>query len=342
MKKIIVFLLTAVLCLATLSIGMAAEDGPTAADIPVDATVVEGGFRTGLHAEIYPIEKFTPVIDGVRDAEYQYSREVVLRDNGPEFATGSIYYLWDDTALYFYVDIKDSTLPDGDTAINHESDCIEMLFSVHDYNPFLETITSKQASDIGDSQFRVMRTTDLSECKNIVDTDVKYADGSHGGFGKWVYENSTFGDENDPSVNASFIIHTNTDEGYFFEGYVAWSPELKEAGDIVANSIIGLGIQVNDDIDGDSKRDKKCYADNSGPNEMSMSGNRATCGVFRLVDNGKGTVVEPPVTEEPGTDPIDPPVSAPETADPSVIFALLTVVSAGGFTVFAAKKSKND
>ena len=341
MKKIIVFLLTAVLCLATLSIGMAAE-GPTAADIADDATAVEGSFREGLHAEIYPIEKFTPVIDGVRDAEYQYSREVVLRDNGPEFAKGSIYYLWDDDALYFYVDIKDSTLPDGDTAINHESDCIEMLFSVHDYNPFLETITSKQAADIGDSQFRVMRTTDLSDCKNLVDTDVKYADGSHGGFGKWVYDNTNWEDLDDRESNASFIIHTNTDEGYFFEGYVRWSPELKEAGDIQKNSIIGLGIQVNDDINGDSVRDKKCYADNSGPNEMSMSQNRATCGVFRLVDNGKTASTETEDTEPVDTDPIDPPASTPETADPSVIFALLTVVSAGGFTVFAAKKSKND
>ena len=314
MKKIIVFLLTAVLCLATLSVGMAAGDY----------------VREGLHGELYPIEKFTPVVDGELDAEYLYSRVVNLRDNGSDFATGEIYYLWDDNALYFYVDIHDVTPTDGENGIDHESDCIEMLFSLFQYDTTVDNIKAKQATDPGDAQFRVFRTKDLSECTTIVDNGIKYQDGSHGGFGKWVYDNT---DWDNPINGSNYIIHSNDAEGYSFEGFVKWSPELKEGftvgeGDaavtyeatIKAGAIVGLGIQVNDDINNDSKRDLKCYAENSAPNEWSMSGNRATCGMFQLVDNGV----------------------APGTADVSVIFALLTVVSAGGFTVFATKKSKND
>jgi hypothetical protein len=301
MKKIIVFLLTAVLCLTTLSVGMAAGDY----------------VREGLHGELYPIEKFTPVVDGELDAEYHYSRVVNLRDNGDEYAKGEIYYLWDDDALYFYVDIHDVTPTDGENGIDHESDCIEMLFSLYNYDTTTDTIKSKQPTDIGDSQFRVFRTKDLSDCETIVDNGIKYQDGSHGGFGKWVYDNTNW---DNPIEGSNYIIHSNDDEGYYFEGFVKWSPELKEQT-IKDGVIVGLGIQVNDDINGDSKRDLKCYAENSAPNEWSMSGNRATCGMFQLVDNG---------------------VQPPETADASVIFALLTVVSAGGFTLFATKKSKND
>ena len=91
-----------------------------------------------------------------------------------------------------------------------------------------------------------------------------------------------------------------------------------------------------------------------------MSSNRATCGMFQLIDSGiEPTVTEPETTEpetpaetpaatEPETEPETAPetdapeTDAPETADASVIFALLTVVSAGGFTVCAAKKSKKN
>ena len=307
MKKIIVFLLTAVLCLTTFAVGMSAAEYE----------------REGLHGELYEIEKFTPVIDGELDAEYQYSRVVNLRDNGDDYAKGEIYYLWDDDALYFHVTIHDSTPTDGENGIDHESDCIELLFSLYNYNTNTDTITAKQASDIGDSQFRVFRTKDLSDCETIVDNGIKYQDGSHGGFGKWVYDNT---DWDNPINGSNYIIHSNDAEGYTFEGFVKWSPDLKGETEaypeatIKTGAIVGLGIQVNDDINNDSKRDLKCYAENSAPNEWSMSSNRATCGMFQLVDNG---------------------FQVP-SGDISVVFALLTVVSAGGFTVCAVKKAKKN
>ena len=371
MKKIIVFLLTAVLCLATLSVGMAAGDY----------------VREGEHGVLYEIEKFTPVIDGELDPEYLYSKEVTLKDNGPDFAQASIYYLWDDNALYFHVRVYDKTPDDGEGAIDHNSDCIEMLFSLFNYDTTTDMIKSKQPTDPGDAQFRVFRTKDLSYGETIVDNGIKYQDGSHGGFGKWVYDNTDI-EDHDPVNDATHIIHTNDDDGYYFEGFVKWSPDLKNGftdgegnavpATIKTGAIIGLGIQVNDDINADSVRDLKCYGNNCGPaptpedpnGGWSMSGNRATCGMFQLVDNGitvdppetteaptteapetpeapttEAPETEAPTTEAPATEAPEteaPETEAPETADPSVIFALLTVVSAGGFTVFAAKKAKKD
>ena len=66
----------------------------------------------------------------------------------------------------------------------------------------------------------------------------------------------------------------------------------------------------------------KCYAENSGPNSWSMSGNRATCGKFRLA---------------PAFDTPEQPLG-----DASIIFAVASVISAGGFTLFATKKAKKD
>jgi len=336
MKKIIVFLLTAVLCLSAMSVSMAAA-------------------HEGLHAEIYNIEKYTPIIDGVLDPEYKYSREVKLRDNGPDFASGSIYFLWDDTRIYFYVDIKDSTPSDPEKGIDHETDCIEMNFSAYNFDITADNIKAKQPTDIGDSQFRVFRDKTISACETMIDNGITYFDGSHGGFGKWVYDNNN---ETDPRYGSSYIIHwTDNSIGYGFEGFIKWSPDLlfDEQHPIVKDVIIGIGIQVNDDNDGDNEREMKCYNENAAPNDWSMSGNRATCGKFKLVDNGYNAsntnANKPSVKRGDDVAVIDNPevpggtdneTDPPETYDVSAIFGLLSVISAGGFTVCAVKKSKKD
>ena len=247
--------------------------------LPDDVTVGEV-YGEGLHGEIYPIAKHTPTIDGKIDREYGYSRVVNIRDNGEEYAKGRIYYLWDDEALYFFVAIYDSTPPDPDIGIDHNSDCVEMLFSLYNFDYNTDTIKAKQADDPGDAHLRVFRTKDISDCTTLVDNGLKYQGGAHGGFGRWVYDNT---DWEDPQLGSNYIIHSDDADGYYFEGFVKWSPEIK---DYVAKhgTIIGLGIQVNDDIDRDNNRDIKCYNENGGPNDWSMSGNRATCGKFMLVD----------------------------------------------------------
>jgi hypothetical protein len=293
--------LTAVLCLTTIAAA-------------TSAAVTE---NPELYAKIYKIAKFTPKIDGELDPEYLYSDVVNLRDNGPEFATGKIYYLWDDTAMYFHVTINDTTPSNPDLGIDHECDSIELLFSLYNFDINATNIKAKQPTDIGDSQFRVFRDKVISQCTTIVDNGITYADGSHGGFGKWVFDNTNW---DDPAKGSNYIIHWSAnDKGYGFEGFVKFSPELLNDKDhpIKTDVIVGLGIQVNDDNNGDNKREMKCYNENAGANSMSMSGNRATCGKFQLVDVG--------ISQDP------------ETADPSIIFAVATVITAGGFTLFATK-----
>ena len=298
MKKIIVFLLTAVMCLTVLSVSMSAAD------------------TVDHHSTIYDIVKFTPVVDGVRDAEYGYSSEVTLRDQGDEFASGSIYYLWDDEKLYFSVEVYDATPTPSELVVDHNGDCIEMLFSLYNYDITATNIKSKQMTDIGDAQFRVMRDKEISACTTVVDNGLDYE--KHGGYGKYIFDNTN---NDDPASGSNYIVHTSDENGYYFEGFVVWGDELQNSEyPIGEGSIIGLGIQVNDDNNYDNKRDKKVYGANCGPDDMSMSGNRATCAAYKLIDTGL----------------------QPETSDPAIIFSVFTIISAGGFTLFAAKKAKKD
>lgn len=232
-----------------------------------------------LYYEIYEIEKYTPKIDGELDAQYAYSRVVNLRNNGPSFAKGQIYYLWDDEAIYFYVEIHDTT-PTDPHGIDQDSDCIDMLFSLYDFDVNADFIEAKRADDIGDAQFRVFRTKAISPCTTVVDNGILYPDGSHGGFGKWVFENTDF---EDPQKGSNYILHwTDDGVGYGFEGFIKWSPALLEV--IEEGLIIGLGVQVNDDNNNDGDREMKCYNENAGPNNWSMTSDRSTCGKFRMVD----------------------------------------------------------
>lgn len=250
---------------------------PSVSDITEPITLTANwGFGEGKHAEIYGIAKYTPLIDGMLDMQYEYSRKVSLRDYGPEYATGTAYFLWDDEALYFYITVSDPT-PQGGSAIEVEYQSLDMMLSLARFDPTSDNIPAKLAEDIGDAQFRIYTNNWLSDCKTVVDSEIKYSDGSHGGFGKWVYDNT---DWEHPKNGSSYMVHTFDDYGFTAEGFIKWSPELKEI--MKEGYVIGIGLQYNDDINDDGKRDKRCYSENAGPDSMSMPGNRATCGKFVL------------------------------------------------------------
>ena len=246
---------------------------------PITLTAV-WSFGEGTHAELYEIAKWTPVIDGKFDLEYFSSRVVNLRDYGDEYATGKMYLLWDENALYFYVEIHDVT-PQSEYNTEAEDESLDIMLSIAHFDPASDNIPAKRADDIGDAQFKIMRTKDVSGCETLVDNGIKYKDGSHGGFGRWVYENTN---QDDPRLGSNYMVHSNDDAGFTAEGFIKWSPELKESV-IKEGLIIGVGLQYNDDTDDNGTRDMKCYSENAGPNSMSMSGNRATCGKFILVDS---------------------------------------------------------
>ena len=240
-------------------------------------------FGTGEHAEIYEIYKYTPTVDGLLDVQYRYSREVTLRDHGSEYATGNIFFLWDDDALYFYIIVKDPTPQSDYNGGAEEYQCIDIMMSIANFDPTAENIPGKLADDIGDAQFRIFNDNVISDCMTVVDNGIKYADGSHGGFGKWVYENTNM---SDPASGSNYMVHSYDDGGFVAEGFIKWSPELKESV-IKDGLIIGIGLQYNDDIDDDGQRDRKIYSSNAGPDNMSMAGNRATCGKFVLEGEDK-------------------------------------------------------
>lgn len=330
MKKITTALLAALLCVSAFAQTAFADEDP--------------------HSKIYDIAYGTPAMDLVLDDCYKESTEVTFNPDMGD-AGGSAYFAWDEEKLYFYVRIDDKT-PCTNTAatvVDHNTDSIEFLTSLYNFDPNADTIPSKDISDIGDAQFRVFRTKEAYECADLVTNNLDYT--AHGGFGLYTW-----------TENTSFIVHDGgTADGYTFEGYVMWGEELQTSDKPLGEgSVIGLGFQINDDTNDDGTRDAKIYNINANA-AGSMSGDRTTCGKFQLV-KAVAPVVEEVVEEtveesapkeaaeeipaEPApvevaeetveiTEPVAEPVvvqTAPQTFDAGFIFAITALISALGFT----------
>ena len=115
------------------------------------------------------------------------------------------------------------------------------------------------------------------------------------------------------------------------------------SGDSTSNassdsSITSDASSVNGSSDSPSPTDEEHVDENNDEKCDECGESRATDPDTPGTDT-PGT--DTPGTDTPGTDTPDDPENT-GTSDPSVIFALATLVSAGGFTLFAAKKSKKD
>ncbi len=251
MKKITVLFLTAILCLSVSVMTSFAAGNP---DSP-----------------IFDIAYGTPEIDLELDACYLESTKVTFNSDMGD-AGGFAYFAWDYDKLYFFVQVDDSTpCPKNAASVtNHQTDSIELITSLYTYSTDATEIASQVMSDIGDAHFRILRTNERVENSDLTSHGLDY--NAHGGFGLYTWKNSS-----------SYVLHNGgTDKGYAFEGYFEWSPELLESDKpIDEGSVIGLGLQINDDTNDDGTRDKKIYSINANP-ETSMTSNRATLGAFKL------------------------------------------------------------
>jgi hypothetical protein len=316
MKKIYCILIAALLCLTVL--------------VPVSAAT-----SAEEHAKTYEIAYGTPVLDMKLDDCYKKSTLVTFNTAMGD-ANGEVYYCWDETALYFHVTINDKTpctnSEKGVTANTYNTDSLEMITALYKFDPKAEKLPAKVLEDIGDAQFRIYRTKANYPCEDLVTNDLSPA--TVGGFYASTFTN-----------DGSKVVHNGgTDDGYMFEGYVKWSDELQKSdAPLGEGSIIGLGLQINDDTNDDGKRDKKIY--NLNANEKgSMSSDRATCGAFKLVKAAAVTTAAPVTTVAPATTkaPVTTavpavttaaPAQTPATADTTVVFvcvcamALILVVS---------------
>lgn len=239
------------------------------------------------HSQIYEIAYGTPEMDLVLDDCYKSSTEVTFNPDMGD-AGGQVYFTWDEEKLYFYVHIDDKTpcTTTAATVVDHNTDSIEFLVSLYNFDPNADKITAKDIADIGDAQFRIFRTKEAFECTDLVTNNLDY--NAHGGFGFYTWAEET-----------SYIVHDGgTEDGYTFEGYFKWGEELQTSDHPIGEgSIIGLGFQINDDTNDDGVRDAKIYNLNANP-AGSMSTDRSTCGKFELVKT-TAPVVEEVTVEEP-------------------------------------------
>lgn len=300
-------------------------------------------YAADRHSEVFEIAYGTPEMDLVLDDCYKNSTEVTFNTDMGD-ANGSVYFTWDEKNLYFYVHIDDST-PCTESAKNgtdHNTDSIEICTSFYGFDPTADSLPAKDVNDIGDAQFRIFRTKEFYDNTDLTTNglDSMYC----GGYAFYT-----------DLEESSFVIHDGgTETGYTFEGYVAWGEELQTSDKPIGEgSIIGIGLQINDDTNDDGARDKKIYSINSDPTK-SMSTERATCGAFQLVkapveETEAETVAEPettapetaetaeetvPAVEEPVSEPetVTEEVEAPQTFDGGLILAVTAVLSAYGYT----------
>lgn len=272
------------------------------------------------HGEVYEIAYGTPTIDLELDDCYMASTEVTFNTEMGD-ANGSVYMTWDEDKLYFYIEIDDKT-PCTKTAANgadHNTDSLEMMTSLYNYDPDAESIVANNADDIGDAHFRMFRTAEKFPCVNLTNMGLDPA--THGGF-------CNYTDKND----GSYILHNGgTADGYVIEGYFKWSDELQNSDyPIGAGSVIGLGFQINDDANDDGTRDKKIYSLNADASK-SMTTERSTLGAFELLE--KVEVVETVEVAETAatTEAAAEIVTAPKTFDAGILCAIGSAIAAFGF-----------
>ena len=214
MKNKFAFLLVAMLCASAMTQTVLAADE---------------------HDQVYEIAYGTPTIDLELDDCYMASTEVTFNTEMGD-ANGSVYMTWDEEKLYFYVEIDDKT-PCTKTAAtvgDHNTDSIDIMTFLYGFDPSAETIPAKVEEDIGDAQFRVFRTKEMIENKDLTNNGTAFS--SVGGFGLYITEHA----------DASYIVHDGgTADGYVFEGYFKWGDELQGSDKPIGATEINFQIQQN-------------------------------------------------------------------------------------------------
>ncbi|MDD4773888.1 MAG: sugar-binding protein [Eubacteriales bacterium] len=274
-------------------------------------------------------------IDGKLDDAYKNSDPIEARfmssianqgteDDVDRMATAVSYMLWDESNIYIYTEVTDST-PITNPLAGNSSDGIEMFFD-------FENINSAEASPIG-------RVGNYGELGVFLKT-CAYAQavGSQEYETVWIENFSTFQDEFLMSNPDCKIANVITPTGYISERRFPLNDELKAI--IKEGFKFGFQIAILDDMTDDSARDLKITwgeaVDDISPATWGQS---AHCDEILLT-----AAPEPPAPETEAEVPAVSEAAAPETVNPKtadpVVF-LFAVSSLGAVAAAATKNKKN-
>ena len=177
----------------------------------------------------------TPIIDGVKDEAYNGSDVVEVAQVGlPSLpvegqATAKVWTLWDDTNIYVYAEVNDTT----PSIVYFEGINTWMLDSVELYLDFANTKDGKASIHKQDltGQFRFCRTPEYSvvEGTGLYTTEIK--------------------------DKVEFKVIDNGAEGYVVEVAVPHRDLAQK---------VGFSFQINDDMDDDQIRDATTFVKDMG------------------------------------------------------------------------------
>lgn len=254
----------------------------------------------------------TPVVDGEKDDAYLAAKEIDISvevAGNSDYATGKAYTLWDDEALYIFVDITDKVLTSSRTV-----DDIPSIWNTDSVEFYI----------------------DLDNTGDFALADVNAAQYTGG----LMYESNEWGGSGmhwNANKDNCFYATKTTDKGWAIEAKLVWGSDYKPA----VGNVIGFTLAVNDDADDASGRENQAFPTSAEQsNAWSMTGNYDD---LKLTDAQYVPIVEevaapeeeaPAATEAPAA-----PVKAAQTSDMSIIIAIGTLLTSGA-AILASKKRK--
>ncbi len=234
------------------------------------------------------------------------------------------YLMYDDSKLYVFGEVFDDSLVTAEPkAKDHKNDSIEYYFYLDDFNAAPEDKLYAQLIHPGSALFRFHTPT---VCPTDCD-DPSYHIPASAGFAMMVNIGEL----------KSEVKRTLTNTGYIVEMAVEIPAECKAA--VAAGKTIGFGVQVNDNITGEDKRDALLWSNNN-------LGDPQKTGPFMLLAKDAApatTTAAPETTKAPETTAAPAvttaaPATTPSTADISPVFGLALLAAAAA--LFLARRAR--
>lgn len=273
-------------------------------------------------------------IDGKLDDAYLKSDKTTawvhntyeaLKDKKDQVTTDFYsYIIWDETKIYVFAEVYDKT-PNTAANVsskNHKADCIEFYHLLDDFSALPETQFYNDLVNVAAGWFRV-HTKEVCPEDDLLPTHAAAKNGMNMGIMNEDYKTQ--------------VARVTTDTGYIVEYSVEYDKTL--ASKMVPGTIIGYGIQVNDDIDDNNTRDALLWNANN-------IGDKPKMGPYKLLgkDEAPATTAAPETTAAPTTTaaPVTTaapatttaaPATTPATADVSPVFMLALAAAAAAIVL---------
>ena len=277
--------------------------------------------------------KITMTLDGVRDDGYggPYDIKAFKADEG---ATGQVWTAWDDSYVYYYIEITDTT-PNHEHANDYECDCVEMFFDWYNTK-------DDDTSDASHPYWQYRTASKADENGRQFTNGINQAAGEDGT--GWSVEAHV------ASQTANNVVKPlkggDLNGGYIVETRIAY----KEFGvNLSEGSVIGVDFQIGDNQTGEG-RTAQIFIGTEYQSEDQWQYPNSVGGSLTL-----GAAPAAPAAPEPEPEPAagggseapDQPVvtapapTAPKTGDSALVFAGLLVAAAGALVITKrAGKSK--